>query len=443
VGSHIVLTLEEEGEITRAVFAITVVVIVISMFTALGSVREARALETIYIRADGSIEPLAAPIQRNGDIFTLTNNIASDFDGIVIERNNTMLDGAGHTIEGTNAPSSRGIYLSGNYNVTIKNIDIKTFESGILLDAYSTYNRISGNKLEGNDYGINCWAYADNNDIIGNNITANNLAGVWIVGSSGTNITLNTVADNGQYGISLETSSNSRICQNDFINNVNQVYVYDSIGIWDNGYPSGGNYWSDYSGVDANGDGIGDTPYPIDENNQDRYPLMKPWTNIAILDISPSKTVVGKGFTLYTYVSVQNQGWNTETFNITAYANTTIIQIKNVTLPNGNSTTITFTWNTSGFAKGNYTISAYAWPVLGETDTSDNTFVDGLIKVSCAGDLNGDYVTDGQDYQLVKKAVPSSPGSPRWNPNADLNDDGIVDGQDFQTVKNNIGQSAP
>jgi hypothetical protein len=170
---------------------------------------------------------------------------------------------------------------------------------------------------------------------------------------------------------------------------------------------------------------------------------MKPWTNIAILDVSPSKTVVGKGFTLYTYVSVQNQGWNTETFNITAYANTTIIQIKNVTLPNGNSTTITFTWNTSGFAKGNYTISAYAWPVLGETDTSDNTFVDGLIKVSCAGDLNGDYVTDGQDYQLVKKAVPSSPGSPRWNPNADLNDDGIVDGQDFQTVKNNIGQSAP
>jgi hypothetical protein len=59
------------------------------------------------------------------------------------------------------------------------------------------------------------------------------------------------------------------------------------------------------------------------------------------------------------------------------------------------------------------------------------------------GDLNGDYITDGQDYQLVKKAVPSSPGSPRWNPNADLNDDGIVDGQDFQIVKKNIGQSAP
>jgi hypothetical protein len=88
-------------------------------------------------------------------------------------------------------------------------------------------------------------------------------------------------------------------------------------------------------------------------------------------------------------------------------------------------------------------MSANATILPGETDTSDNTFVDGLIKVSCLGDLNGDYITDGQDYQLVKKAVPSSPGSPRWNPNADLNDDGIVDGQDFQIVKKNIGQSDP
>ncbi len=119
------------------------------------------------------------------------------------------------------------------------------------------------------------------------------------------------------------------------------------------------------------------------------------------------------------------------------------IQTKNVTLTSGNSTTITFTWNTTGVAKGNYTISAYATPVSDETNTTDNTLIDGFVIVSCLGDLNGDYIVDGQDYQLVKIAVPSMPGSPKWNPNADLNDDGIVDGQDFQIVKSLIGTSAP
>ena len=87
------------------------------------------------------------------------------------------------------------------------------------------------------------------------------------------------------------------IYTNDFINNGRQVDVL-TIGVntWDDGYPSGGNYLSDYSGTDSDGDGIGDTPYIIDENNQDNYPLMESviipefptWTTLLLMLILPA-----------------------------------------------------------------------------------------------------------------------------------------------------------
>ena len=73
------------------------------------------------------------------------------------------------------------------------------------------------------------------------------------------------------YGIYLASSysSGNKIFHNNFEMNSIQAYVEtSSLGnVWDNGYPSGGNYWSDYNGIDANHDGIGDVPYVIDANN--------------------------------------------------------------------------------------------------------------------------------------------------------------------------------
>ena len=81
-------------------------------------------------------------------------------------------------------------------------------------------------------------------------------------------------------------SPNNSIYHNNFINNGNQADAAEySVNIWDNGYPLGGNYWSDYTGIDEKSgpdqdqigsDGIGDTPYIIDADNRDRYPLMGP-----------------------------------------------------------------------------------------------------------------------------------------------------------------------
>ena len=103
--------------------------------------------------------------------------------------------------------------------------------------------------------------------------------------------------------------------------------------------------------------------------------------DMAVTHVTPSQTIVGQGYSTNMKVTIANQGDYTETSNVTAYTNTTIIGSENVTLSAGNSAEVTFTWNTTGFPEGNYTISAYAWPVPGETDIADNTLVGGIVQI--------------------------------------------------------------
>jgi len=274
---------------------------------------------------------------------------------------------------------------------------------------------------------------------------------------------------NNQCGAYLESCPYPRsniFHHNNFIHNTVQVYSASN-NTWDDAYPSGGNYWSDYAGVDVKSgpnqnqpgsDGIGDTPYVIDADNRDRYPFMNPWTpqayDIATVNVTPFKTVVGRGYTLHINVTVTNQGCYTQTFKTTTYSNTTIIETKTATLENGASTTIAFTWDTSGFVKGNYTISAYAWPVPGETDTTDNTLTDGWIIVAMIGDLTGpegypEGKCDMRDVYVVARAFGSHPTHPRWNPNADITGtlpgapDEKVDMRDVYVVARNFGKTDP
>ncbi len=179
--------------------------------------------------------------------------------------------------------------------------------------------------------------------------------------------------------------------------------------------------------------------YEISYTPQDgTYEMFFPSHDVGIASVATSKTVVEQGSNLCINITIFNYGSNAESFNVTAYVNTTIIfTLTSITIASENSTTLTFMWNTSSFARA-YVISANVTILPDETDTADNTHVYGIVKVSCIGDVNGDYVTDGQDYQLVKIAVPSSPGSPNWNPNADFNDNLTVDNEDFQIVKNHI-----
>ncbi len=156
------------------------------------------------------------------------------------------------------------------------------------------------------------------------------------------------------------------------------------------------------------------------------------YADVALISASLNATKVYVGWTANITVVVKNQGNFTESFSVIVYANTTVIQVQTVTsLAPSNQTTLTFTWNTTGVAPGNYIITAYANPVLGETDLSDNTFTDGTVKVTVPGDVNGDGTVDGMDLGELGMSWLASVGDPNYVANRDINCDGTVDGMDL------------
>jgi outer membrane protein assembly factor BamB len=165
--------------------------------------------------------------------------------------------------------------------------------------------------------------------------------------------------------------------------------------------------------------------------------------DVAVTNVTSSKTVIGQGYGGNITVTVQNQGNFTETFNVTVYANTTSGTSQNVTLSSGNSTNITITWNTTGFVYGNYTMNAYAWPVPGETNTANNNSTDGLTVVTIPGDLNGDSTVGLKDLVILAQAYGSRPGNPNWNANADIDSNGVVGLTDLVLMATHYGQHNP
>ncbi len=170
-----------------------------------------------------------------------------------------------------------GLYYTSDNNSIIKNQIISNIFCGIIGRIYN--NTINGNNIS-NNKNKSLLLISSNNNKINNNVLNNNYNGIEFYNCCNNTIINNNISFNNNKGIFLNNSSSKNIIyHNNIINNSQNGYDQGN-NTWDNSYPSGGNYWDDYIGEDNDGDGIGDTPYPIHGgDNEDRYPLMEPWSN--------------------------------------------------------------------------------------------------------------------------------------------------------------------
>jgi hypothetical protein len=283
-----------------------------------GNVR-AQSVTPIFINADGSVSGTNT-IQREGNHYDLTESLYNS--SIVVLCDNVVLDGDGFTLQGPNGwPTPAAINLTCT-GVTVENFVIKFWEVGI-LGVYDG-NIITNNSLIGNERDIAI--YANGYDVIGNyialgaycvRVTGNNDTfsrntidnwgfAFWITDSSGILITEDNITSHNPT-VFQTNYGGFKVYHNNFYNMVGAMVLMTNMNAtnadfppWDNGYPSGGNYWSDYTSrypnaTEIDNSGIGDIPYFVTTSLLtpnltvlDRYPLLSR-VNIPNLPFAPNE----------------------------------------------------------------------------------------------------------------------------------------------------------
>ena len=176
--------------------------------------------------------------------------------------------------------------------------------------------------------------------------------------------------------------------------------------------------------------------------------------DIAVTEVTTSKDgckpkpTLCENYTAEIKVKVRNQGGYVESFfDVFCYVSDLLstyeVGMQTISLNPDETADLTFTWDTHGFAKGDYTVWAYAEPVAGETETADNTYTDGTITVTMQGDINADKIVNIFDIVRVALAFGAVPANPNWDPNADINGDKVINIFDIVIVALHFGETSP
>jgi len=313
-------------------------------------------------------------------------------------------------------PADAGfVAIINSERITVKALDLTKNVQGVLF-AFTNDSLIERVNTRSNEYGI--YLFKSFGNTIAGGTTSNNVVGIY-----------------------MKNSNTNKICHKNFIDNTNQVELYQSpTNTWNDGAGKG-NHWSDYTGEDQNGDGVGDTLLP--HQGVDMYPLINPWTSMHDIAITTVTHLLPRsdvdhaypGWKITITATIKNEGDFTETnFPITAYYDGNPVKTKTVSELNPiKEAAITFTWDTTGISNGTYTIKATVGAVPGETvpNQADNTLIDGTVKINRMGDVNSDDKVNILDVKLVKLAYSGI----IQLPSADVNGDGVINILDVKLVK--------
>jgi parallel beta-helix repeat protein len=338
-------------------------------------------------------------IMNNNNNLAVYGTQASHFDNDIDDSNTAngkkvyyLISENNRVINPSTFPDVGYLALVNCENMTVNNLELTSNAHGLLL-AYTTGTTITQNVIKDNSVGIGLVASSGNyildntiventrgiqlsNSSTSNSIATNNVSsnkdGMFFFSSFQNTIFGNNITNN-DIGAGFKSASNNMFRGNFFVDNVDQVYdvsesdstITMSTNIWDFSYPVGGNYWSDYTGIDVKSsagqnqtgsDGIGDTAYIINTKNKDSYPLMPYGSPLGISIVSP-----------------QNKTYTTTDVALDFAVSKTTSWIR-YSLDGQANVTITDSITLSDLAEGAHSVTVYAQGTDGQTVTSGTIY---------------------------------------------------------------------